>query len=244
MDEWKAFMRAPEGTHHLMGGMPAYSNRFDEVLTFHPPGLAAVRDRSGAYHIDPGGQAVYAERYLRTFGFYQQRAAVQTTDGWMHLFPDGKPLYAERYAWCGNFQEACCPVRLFDHRYCHLGLDGKAVYAERYRYAGDYRDGMAVVQREDGLHTHITRDGELVHGRWLRDLDVFHKGIARARDEQGWHHIDARGHALYQRRFAGIEPFYNGQARVEDLDGSLLVIDEQGETRVRLHHARSHTTAW
>jgi hypothetical protein len=31
-----------------------------------------------------------------------------------------------------------------------------------------------------------------------------------------------------------IEPFYNGQARVEDWDRSLLVIDEHGEIRVRL----------
>lgn len=234
MGEWRAFMLAPEGTHHLMHGMPAYINRFDEVLKFHPPGLAAVRDRSGAYHIDPTGQAVYSERHLRTFGFYQDRAAVQTADGWMHILPSGKPPYPERYAWCGNFQEERCPVRLFNHHYFHLGLDGKAVYAECYRYVGDYRDGMAVVQREDGLHTHITREGDCVHGRWLLDLDVFHKGIARARDEQGWHHINASGHPLYQRRFAAIEPFYNGQARVEDRDSSLLIIDEHGESIVNL----------
>ncbi|HEY1354574.1 MAG TPA: hypothetical protein VGF67_33600 [Ktedonobacteraceae bacterium] len=243
MDEWRAFTCAPEGTHHILHGRPAYLKRFDEVLKFHPPGLAAVRDRSGAYHINPGGQAVYAQRHLRTFGFYQERAAVQRSGGWMHIVPDGTPLYPDRYAWCGNFQEGRCPVRLFNQRYCHLAVDGKAVYAQRYRYAGDYRDGMAVVQREDGQHTHITRQGELVHGRWLRDLDVFHKGIARARDAQGWHHIDASGHPLYQRRFAAVEPFYNGQARVEDLDGSLLVIDEQGETHLRLAQAYGHTNA-
>lgn len=243
MNEWRAFIIAPERTHHLIQGEPAYTYRFDEVLTFHSPGLAAVRDRSGAYHIESTGQAIYVERYLRTFGFYQDRAAVQAVDGWMHILSSGKPLYLERYAWCGNFQEERCPVRLFDQRYLHLGLDGRAVYAQDYRYAGDYYDGIAVVQREDGLHTHITRVGELVHGRWLLDLGVFHKGIARARDEQGWHHINASGHPLYQRRFAAIEPFYNGQARVEDLDSSLLVIDEQGEIRVRLRHAHGQTNA-
>lgn len=243
MDEWQAFVCAPEGTHHMLHGMPVYSKRFDEVLKFHLPGLAAVRDGSGAYHINPAGQAVYAARHLRTFGFYQERAAVQLIVGWMHIFPDGTPLYPERYAWCGNFQEGCCPIRLFDQRYFHLGLDGKTVYAACYRYAGDYRDGIAVVQREDGLHTHITRDGTPVHARWLLDLDVFHKGIARARDERGWHHIDTHGCPLYQRRFAAVEPFYNGQARVEDLDGSLLVVDEQGDTRVLLHQAQNQTRA-
>lgn len=89
MDEWKAFTCAPEGTHHVLHGRPVYLKRFDEVLKFHSPGLAAVRDRSGAYHIDPGGQAVYAQRHLRTFGFYQERAAVRTSSGWMHIVPDG-----------------------------------------------------------------------------------------------------------------------------------------------------------
>ncbi len=110
-------------------------------------------------------------------------------------------------------------------------------------YAGDYRDGIAVVQREDGLHTHITSNGKLVHGRWLLDLDVFHKGIARARDFEGWHHISTSGQSLYQQRFAAVEPFYNGQARVEDGDGSLLVIDERGDIRVRLRHAHGQTSS-
>lgn len=34
----------------------------------------------------------------------------------------------------------------------------------------------------------------------------------------------------YARRFAMVEPFYNGQARVERFDGSLEVIDEAGCT--------------
>ncbi|HEU5374907.1 MAG TPA: hypothetical protein VFV38_05680 [Ktedonobacteraceae bacterium] len=234
MDGWQTFALAPEGTHHLRYGRPAYANRFIEVLSFHSPGVAAVRDASGACHIDPQGQAIYPTRYLRTFGFYQDRAAVQTTDAWMHILLSGQPLYPERYAWCGNFQEGRCPVRLFDRRYVHLDLNGKAVYVEQYRYAGDYREGIAVVQRDDGLHSHITTDGALLHGLWLLDLDVFHKGYARARDKYGWHHINRRGQPLYHRRFAAIEPFYNGQARVEEPDGSLLVINEQGENLVRL----------
>jgi hypothetical protein len=181
---------------------------------------------------------MYPQRYLRTFGFYQERAAIQAAEGWLHLQVSGQPLYAERYAWCGNFQEGRCPVRRFDGAYIHVRLDGTLAYRATYRYAGDYRDGMAVVQRENGQHTHIDLQGERMHGIWFLDLDVFHKGYARARDEGGWHHIDAQGHALYQRRFAAIEPFYNGQARVEDVDGSLLVINERGEMLVSLRKGR------
>lgn len=119
-------------------------------------------------------------------------------------------------------------------RYCHLNENGEPVYVDRYRYAGDFRDGIAVVQRDDGLHSHIDLTGRLTHGRWFVDLDVFHKGFARGRDKQGWHHIEGSGKAIYQRRFAAIEPFYNGQARVECFDGSIEVINEMGDTVIEL----------
>ena len=51
---------------------------------------------------------------------------------------------------------------------------------------------------------------------------------------KGWHHIDKSGAALYQARFDNVEPFYNGQARVRGLDGSLSVIDEYGRTVLEL----------
>src|SRR5690242_13291069 len=105
MTHWNELMVAPDGTHHQAHGLPAYKQRFEAVLKFHAPGLAPVRDASGAYHIDPTGQAAYAARYQRTWGFYEERAAVQTSQGWMHIQVPGAPLYAARYAWCGNFQE-------------------------------------------------------------------------------------------------------------------------------------------
>ena len=72
-------------------------------------------------------------------------------------------------------------------------------------------------------------------------------GLARAADSGGWHHIDIQGNPAYDRRFKFVEPFYNGQARVEEIDGSLLVIGESGQTILVLHkptgsefHALSH----
>ncbi len=43
-------------------------------------------------------------------------------------------------------------------------------------------------------------------------------------------HIDGAGEPAYARRFAAVEPFYNGFARVELMDGSIEVIDESGGT--------------
>ena len=51
-------------------------------------------------------------------------------------------------------------------------------------------------------------------------------------------HIDRQGQPIYRRRFAAVEPFYNGQARVEDEGGALLVLDEQGRTLVELRAAQ------
>ncbi len=233
-DEWRKYRISENASHHIYRGRPAYPARLKGVEKFHEPGLAPVYDDSGAYHITPAGMAAYEPRHVRTFGYYEGIAAVHSQDGWFHILPDGSPLYSERYSWCGNFQEGRCAVRLPDDAYLHIGRDGSPAYAERYRYAGDFKDGYAVVQREDGRHTHVDSQGKLLHGRWFQDLDVYHKRHARARDSAGWHHVDMSGKPSYDERFNNVEPFYNGQARVEGFDGSLQVIDESGQTLVEL----------
>ena len=108
--DWRHYRISSDGTYHVCDGRPAYAERFLEVLKFHAPGLAPVLDDSGAYHITPDGLPAYEARHLRTFGFYEGRAAVHSADGWSHVLPGGSHLYSERYAWCGNFQEGRCPV--------------------------------------------------------------------------------------------------------------------------------------
>jgi hypothetical protein len=226
-----------DGTHHIHGGRPLYEKRFVSVLKFHAPGLAPVIGEEGAYHIDLVGRGAYPQRYRRTFGFYEDRAAVIDVGGWLHVLPDGSPLSRERFAWCGNFQEGRCTVREVNGGYVHLEPGGQPAYGSRWCYAGDYREGCAVVMAEDGRSTHVDSSGRPVHGQWFLDLDVFHKGFARARDRDGWHHVDRLGRAAYSRRFALVEPFYNGFARAEDHDGARLVIDELGSTVIDLRNA-------
>ena len=236
--DWRTTRISPDGTHHLTAtGEALYQARFEEVLKFHPPGLAPVRDASGAYHVTPDGEQAYRARYLRTFGFYEERAAINSPAEWFHILPDGRPSYQERYLWCGNFQEGLCPVRDMEGLYFHITADGGRPYNERYRYTGDFKDGFAVVQRDDGKHSHIDAHGTMPHGKWFLDLDVFHKSHARACDAGGWHHVDLSGTPLYQDRFENVEPFYNGQARVEGFDGSLSLIDEGGNTALELRKA-------
>ena len=232
--DWRSFKISSDQTHHLINGYPAYPSRFFTVLKFHEPGLAPVQDLSGSYHIDENGNAAYESRFIRTFGFYDGRAAVFSSDGCYHILPDATELYKKRYAWCGNFQENHCTVRDFQNRFFHLNLEGEKAYLPTYKYAGDFHDGCAVVQDEDGLHTHINFQGSLLHKKKFLDLDVFHKGFARAKDSRGWFHIDTDGNALYADRYKNIEPFYNGIARVETPMGAFILINESGEKTATL----------
>jgi len=231
---WQQATVSTDGTHHEIDGQSIYDQKYDEVLKFHAPGLAPVRIADEAWHIDINGLAAYSQRFRRAFGYYSGLAAVMTDKGWCHIDTNGSCLYPQRYAWCGNFLEGLCVVRQSDSLYFHITDQGNAAYDARWNYAGDYRDGICVIQNATGRSSHMDASGLLVHDCWFLDLDVFHKGFARARDGEGWMHINERGIPAYIRRFAAVEPFYNGQARVERFDGGLEVISETGETLVEL----------
>ena len=225
---WERFTISRDRTHHLLDGQPAYTDRFDDVLHVYAPGLAPVLRDGEAWHIHSDGKPAYSRRFSRTFGFYEGRAAVIGMDGWHHINHTGADIYADRYAWCGNFQEQRSPVRDANGLYCHIDDAGCPAYDKLWRYVGDYFDGFAVVQNDEGRSTHIDRGGDFLHDQWFTDLDVFHKNFARARDDHGWTHININGTPIYAHRYAAVEPFYNGQARVERFDGALEVIDETG----------------
>ena len=230
MNTWKSTTISTDHTHHVLDDHPLYECRFKCVLKFHEPGLASAEDESGAFHILPDGRAAYERRFEKAFGFYENHAAVTVMSGWWHILPDGRDLYSGRYSWCGNFQESRCPVRAADASYFHIDPDGAPAYRDKHLYAGDFRDGIACVRfASDGLYRHVRPDGRLVHNRAWSDLDVFHKGLARARDEGGWCHVGMDGRGVYAVRFAAVEPFYNGQALCETLEGDCVIVGEEGQ---------------
>ncbi|MHA1797277.1 MAG: WG repeat-containing protein [Candidatus Helarchaeota archaeon] len=220
---------AKDNSHHIFKNEPIYQKRFIYVLKYHQPGLAPVLDNTGAYHITVDGKAAYSKRFIKTFGFYYNKAAIITEKGWGHINSSGDFLYEPILAWTGNYQDNVCAVRDKLGNYYHINENGNRLYEEDILYAGDFRDGTAVVRKKNGLCTHIDKMGEEIHSKFFSDLDVFHKGFARARDENGWFHIDIYGNECYSNRYSQIEPFYNGFAHVEDLNGSKLIIDEQGK---------------
>jgi hypothetical protein len=199
-----------------------------DALKFHAPGLAPVKGNSGWYHIDMNGNAIYEERYLRVFGFYHQLAAVISDEDWYHINILGNRISENTYDWCGNFQEGFCTVRNKQGNYFHINSKGKKIYLEQYKYAGDFKYGFACIMNNEQLFTHINSSGKLLHGKWFKDLGVYHKHFATARDKKGWFHIDFEGNAIYHHRFLQIEPFYNGVAFGENLNGKKVLIKEDG----------------
>ena len=112
---------------------------------------------------------------------------------------------------------------------------GNPVYERRHSYAGDDLDGLAVVRYiDDGLCGHVNSAGDPAHCRRYLDLDAYHKGLARARDRHGWFQIAFDGTPAYERRFAAVEPFYNGQALCLTAGFDPVVIGPDGTTLVRL----------
>ena len=217
-----------ECCHVHADGKPAYRARFTRVGKFHEPGLAPAQDPAGWFHIRPDGNAAYPYRYEMLWGFYCGLAAAKDKDGWMHVDSSGAPAYAERFAWVGNYQAGLCAVQT-TAGFFHIDLSGRKAYELTHAYVGDFRDGVAVATSDvDGLCRHIRKDGTLLHSHAFEDLDVFHKGYARAKDARGWHHVDARGQACYIERYAAVEPFYNGLARVDAFNGLRLRIDPKG----------------
>lgn len=225
---WKDIQVSDDKTHFIIDGKPIFDKTFIEVLKFHSPGLAPVKDNSGAYHIDSNGNELYSNRYSQTFGFYCNRASVNDNKRWFHINEKGDKIYIDSYLWTGNYQENICTVRNEDNLYFHIDLKGNPIYAEKYLYAGDYKDGIACVKLQNGFYRHIDNKGKFINDKSFFDLGIFHKNFATAKDKVGWFHIDRKGNEVYKNRYLAIEPFYNGFSLVTTFRNEKIIIDEKG----------------
>ena len=229
---WQDIKVSADNTHFLFNGLPILDRLFIEVLKFHSPGLAPVKDESGSYHIDGFGNQLYADRFTRTFGFYCNRASVVQADNWFHLTEKGDRAYSQTFNWAGNYQENLCSVRNSDNKYFHINLDCNRIYSDSYIYCGDFKDGIACVKTSNCFCKHIDTKGNFINDKSFHDLGIFHKNFATAKDKNGWHHIDKNGNEIYRHRFLAVEPFYNGFALVTQFNNQKIIIDEQGNKNI------------
>jgi len=220
---------AADGSHHIYRGKALYAGRFLKVLSFHSPGVAAVADRGGAFHIDLTGNPCYNGRFLETFGYYQGVAAVLDETGYFHIDLSGNPVYAKRYSWVGNFQEDRAPVKDAWGNCFHITKEGVRAYVENYRYCGDFKHGIAVAYDSKGRAHHIDYDGKRLNADSYLSLLPFHKDVAVAEDDNGFFHVDKNGRSLYGHRYRWLEPYYNGFALAQEFGGRLGTRNERGK---------------
>jgi len=193
-----------------------------------------VKDETGSYHINSNGIQIYLDRYTRTFGYYCNRAAVVLDHNWFHLTEKGDRAYSDSYSWSGNYQENLCVVRDNENNYYHIDLLGNTIYSQKFIYCGDYKDGYACVKTNEGHYRHIDINGNFFYNKEFLDLGVFHKSYATAKDKEGWYHIDKKGNEVYGNRYLVVEPFYNGFALVTQFDNQKIIIDELGNTILKV----------
>jgi len=214
-------------TGYLKGDIPQFGKTYIRAMSFHwPEGLAAVRDETGAHHIDCQGCPRYTARFKESCGFYEGIAAVKDKDGWFHIRPDASPVHQRRFRWSGNFQGGRCVV-LGHEGFYHIDTQGAEVYPQRFLYAGDYRYRIAVVLSTEGAF-HIGLDGSRLNSSTYCHAEPFHKGIALVADNDGFYHVNKHGHPIHSLRLLRAEPFYNGVSLCKDRDGKLIRLRENG----------------
>ena len=103
LDHLKLIKISPCRKFHTLYKEPLYKSRFFYVEKYHEPGLAPVCDETGAYHINFKGEAIYSQKFIKTHGFYFNRAAVEDDIGCYHINPYGNRVYKETYHWVGNY---------------------------------------------------------------------------------------------------------------------------------------------
>lgn len=231
---WQNIKVSFDNTHFLFEGKQLFGKYYIQVLKYHEPGLAPVKDKSGSYHIDSFGKEFYTCRYTKTFGFYCNRAAVVENLNWFHITEKGERAYPNSFSWTGNYQEDLCTVRDSYNNYFHIDLNGNRIYIDNYLYCGDFKDGIACVKTGEEFYRHIDTKGNFINDKAYLDLGVFHKNYAIARDKNGWYHIDKSGKEIYAQRFLQVEPFYNGFALATQFNYRKLIIDEDGQSVITL----------
>ena len=126
-------------------GKTLFKEDFTEVLEFQDPGIAAVKNQNGWFHIMMNGQPISFNFYERAFGFYYNRAAVIENNLAYHIGIDGLAAYDLHDKW----------FRLLDvyHKgyarakdekgWFHVDRNGDEIYQKRYSLIEPFYNGFA-----------------------------------------------------------------------------------------------------
>ena len=90
---WKGAVVSKDRRYHTILGKPLYRERFEEVMSFHEPGLAPAKKGNEWFHISQDGIRNYGVSFDYVWGFYSGLAAVNKDGIFYHVTPEGRPAY-------------------------------------------------------------------------------------------------------------------------------------------------------
>ncbi|HJJ27593.1 MAG TPA: histidine phosphatase family protein [Methanocorpusculum sp.] len=144
---------SPDKTHHLFGGSPIYSARFLEVRPFVFPGLAAVRDRDGWYHIDFSGNPAYKERYSYAGDFSCGAAVVSEIAGeYFYIDQIGRRIDPLSFIRADDFKDNIACVYHKEYGAAHITTSGELLYNEWFYDVRPFEGDTARIRDESGWH--------------------------------------------------------------------------------------------
>lgn len=170
---------SPDKTHHLFEGQPVYEKRFLSVGPFVFPGLAAVTDETGSYHINFFGEEMYFERYACTGNFSDEVALVKNfSDEFFFIDESGRPIGFEKYFFATEFSDGIAVVYHKTFGATHITNAGELLYGDWYFDARPFQDGRALVRDDDGWFL-INKNGEKISDAAPLKNDNFPNGFVR-----------------------------------------------------------------
>jgi len=206
---------APDMTHHLYGGVPIYTERFLEVREYRFPGLAAVHDASGWYHIDFQGKPMYTKRYRAVRDFSDGIAVVRLASGkFIYIDAQGRQIDPLEFVWARDFRDNVACVYHEDFGAAHITTSGELLYNDWYLDVRPFKNGKAVVRDESGWQ-YVDIHG-MILGCAAEPNDSYPRGTVRQHHSENPLPAIIAAHKGYDAcvvllRHAEREPFYAGE---------------------------------
>ncbi|MCQ2070119.1 MAG: WG repeat-containing protein [archaeon] len=214
-------------TGYIENSKPLFGREFLEAFQFSE-GVAAVRDRKGAYFIDTEGKPVFKQVFREAYPFVDGRAAVKDDLGMFHIRHDGSELYRHRFQWVSVFREGMCSVCNRNGSYTFMHSDYR-LSDTCFLYTSDFHEGFASVLTSDGF-MFVDKDLGDVFGRTFDYAGDFTDGKAPVVIDGLWYLVDREGN-VSPEGYDAVSDSRNG-FRTSRKGGETGVVDDGGWKRL------------
>ncbi len=200
---------------------------FDKVQAFSD-GLACVLvyDKGGYGYIDRKGQWAIAAQFSYAYPFVEGRARAQVEGGYGYIDSTGRTVVAPSgdYRISTDFSGGRAAFHQGTAGWGYLDPSGAIVIAPVFFGGHAFREGLARATLSGGMsaegkrtakrYGYIGPDGKFVIAPQFDDAGDFSEGRAGVSVGGRYGFIDAQGKLRVEARYAGVESFSGGLARV------------------------------